>query len=52
MYTSLNIGAKCENVIEEVEDIDKKFFIGVQWHPENLNDDNSDKLFNYFIKNL
>lgn len=52
MDTSLNIGAKCENVIEEVEDIDKKFFIGVQWHPENLNDDNSDKLFNYFIKKL
>lgn len=50
--TGLNIGAECEHVIEEVEDVNKKFFIGVQWHPENLNDDNSDKLFNYFIKKL
>lgn len=52
LYTDLNVGAKCENIIEEVEDTSKRFFVGVQWHPENLDDDNSSKLFNYFIKKL
>ncbi len=52
IHTNLTIGAKFKNIIEEIEDKDKRFFIGVQWHPENLNDDNSDKLFNYFIKKL
>ena len=35
-----------------VEDKNKKFFVGVQWHPEDLDDENSDKLFNYFINKL
>lgn len=50
--TSLTIGATCESIIEEVEDKNKKFFIGVQWHPENLDDENTQKLFNYFINKL
>ena len=50
--TNLSIGATCEGIIEEVEDKNKKFFVGVQWHPEDLDDENSDKLFNYFINKL
>lgn len=50
--TGLSIGATCDGIIEEVEDKNKKFFVGVQWHPEDLDDENSDKLFNYFINKL
>ena len=51
--TSLNIGAKSlDNVIEEVEDAKKTFFIGVQWHPENLQDKYTNRLFDYFISVL
>ena len=40
------------DVIEMVEDNYKKFFVGVQWHPENLYmfDDNSRRLIDMFIK--
>jgi len=31
------------------EDANKKFFLGVEWHPESLNDENTKKLFEYFI---
>ena len=48
----LTVGAKCDNIIEEIEDKNKKFFIGVQWHPEDLEDENSDKIFNFFINKL
>lgn len=42
-----------DNVIEAIEDKNKKFFIGVQWHPESLkNDINSKLLINEFIKNI
>lgn len=41
-----------ETVIESVEDASKKFFIGVQWHPETLMDENSVLLFDYFFKLL
>ena len=38
-----------DNVIEEIEYIDDKHFvIGVQFHPEDM--DNITKLYNYFIK--
>ena len=47
----LVINAKCGDVIEGVEYPNKKFIIGVQWHPEYLMDDNSKKLLNEFIKN-
>lgn len=52
LNTGLSIGATCDGIIEEVEDKNKKFFVGVQWHPEDLDDENSDKLFNYFINKL
>lgn len=38
-----------DNIIEAVEDSNKKFFIGVQWHPENLNDEYANRLFDYFV---
>ena len=46
--TDLDIGAKA-NIIEEVEDKNKNFFVGVQWHPETLMDKNSILLFNNFF---
>jgi len=38
-----------DDIIEAVEDANKKFFLGVEWHPESLNDENTKKLFEYFI---
>lgn len=40
------------NVLEAVSSNDKKFFIGVQWHPESLDDINSFKLFKAFFQSL
>lgn len=37
------------NVIESIEDSSKKFFIGVQWHPESLMDKYSILLFDSFF---
>ena len=53
-YTSLDCVAYSEdNVLEAIEDKNKKFFIGVQWHPESILEDvYSNKLFDYFIKKL
>ena len=51
--TKLNItGISNDGYIEAIEDTSKKFFIGVQWHPESMiNYDNSqNNLFKYFIK--
>lgn len=48
--TTLQISSATDNIIESIEDKNKKFFIGVQWHPESLNNDDSKKLFDYFIK--
>ncbi len=51
--TDLNISSLAkmnESVIESVEDASKKFFIGVQWHPETLMDENSALLFDYFFQ--
>ena len=53
MSTDLFISATSDNnIIEAIESKDKKFFIGLQWHPENLyeKDLNSRKIFDYFIK--
>lgn len=49
--TDLN---KCaySDVLEAVSDDNKKFFIGLQWHPESLDDINSYKLFKAFKKAL
>ena len=38
--TNLKITSKSiEGYIESIEDSSKKFFIGVQWHPEDINQD-------------
>lgn len=48
--TKLKVSAVSDDlVIEAVEDDTKKFFLGLQWHPESLGDENSKKIFNYFI---
>ena len=41
------------NIIESIEDPNQKFFLGIQWHPENLYkiDSNSRKIFDYFKYN-
>lgn len=51
--TNFKINALSEdNIIEGIEAPNKKFFLGVQWHPENLNDNNSYLLFESFINAL
>lgn len=47
--TDLTMTAYFENVCEALEDEEKCFFVGVQWHPEYLNDENSEKLFRRFL---
>ena len=49
--TDLNISST-NDIIESIEDKNKKFFIGVQWHPESLMDENSILLFNSFFSSL
>ena len=39
-----------DNLVEAIEFKDKKFAIGVQWHPEDLDDEQTNKLFDEFIK--
>lgn len=53
-YTDLRCVAEAEgNTIEAIEDESKRFFIGVQWHPESICDDKySDKLFKAFVEAL
>lgn len=51
LNTNLNISTSDE-IIEAVEDKNKSFFIGVQWHPESLMDENSILLFNNFFYSL
>lgn len=51
--TDLEITGKSEDgIIEMVEDKKKKFFVGVEWHPENMYefDSNAKKLFDKFIE--
>lgn len=51
--TNLSVSAKAgDGVIEAVEDAKKRFFLGVEWHPESLNDKNSDLIFAAFMKSL
>ena len=38
-----------DGYIESIEMNDKKYIVGVQWHPEDMDDDNTDNLFNSFI---
>lgn len=45
------VGYSSEGIIEAIEHKNKRFAIGVQWHPENLmNTEHSKKLFEKFIE--
>ncbi len=53
ILTNLNISALSDdNIAEAVEDHNKRFLLGLEWHPENMYDKdlNSRKIFDYFIK--
>ena len=53
IQTDLDISAISEdNIVEAIEDKTKKFFLGVQWHPERMEGKESDLLFDYFISKL
>lgn len=53
LNTDLNISALSkDNIIEAVEDNTKKFFLGVQWHPERMEVEESYLIFDYFISAL
>ncbi|MBR3162050.1 MAG: gamma-glutamyl-gamma-aminobutyrate hydrolase family protein [Bacilli bacterium] len=41
-----------DNVIEAIELDNHKCFIGLEWHPEYLMDEDSIKIFNYFVENI
>ena len=48
--TNLNISAISDDgIIEAVEDSHHKFFLGIQWHPETIMDENSKLIFQNFI---
>ena len=49
--TDLKVSGQA-NIIEAIEDNAKDFFIGVQWHPETLMDENSILLFNNFFSSI
>ena len=51
--TKLEVSAiSNDGYIEAIEDSNKIFFIGVQWHPENMinYDEKQNNIFKYFIK--
>ena len=49
--TTLEISGHSEdNIIESIEYTNKKFFIGIEWHPESLENEESKLIFDYFIK--
>lgn len=51
--TNLDIvGISQDGYIEAIEDKSKKFFVGVQWHPETMikYDQKQNNIFKYFIK--
>lgn len=41
-----------DGIIEGVEYPNKKFIIGLQWHPESIIDENNKKIIDEFIKNM
>ncbi len=53
-YTDLTCVAKSnKGIMEAIEDKTKRFFLGVQWHPESMKkDENSKKIFDKFISSL
>lgn len=46
--TDLKVSA-INNVIEAIEDENKTFFIGVEWHPESIYDENNKLLFDFLF---
>ncbi len=51
--TTLKVNAMSDDeIIEGIEAPNKRFFLGVQYHPESINDNNSYRLFAYFISIL
>lgn len=44
------VGVSDDNIVEAIEIKNKTYQIGVQWHPEDLDDEISDKLFESFIR--
>lgn len=44
------VGVSSDNYIEAVEMKNKKYHIGIQWHPESIDDEISKKIFTSFIK--
>ena len=48
------VGISGDGVIEAIEAKEKKFYIGVQWHPENMlkYDKNQNNIFKYFINSI
>lgn len=51
--TNLVVSARAfDGVIEAVEDKKKKFFLGLEWHPESLVNKKSDLIFEAFIKSF
>lgn len=53
-YTELDCVAYSDDgILEAIEAKNKKFFMGIQWHPESLLDDiYSKRFFDYFIGSL
>lgn len=52
-FDNLIINARSiDGLIEGVELPNKKFIVGVQWHPEYFTDEPSTRLFDEFVKNL
>lgn len=51
--TDLFKGAYSEdNIIEEIEDKNKRCFIGLEWHPEDILNNDQKKIIEYFINSL
>lgn len=51
MGTDLQVCATTsDGIIEAIESKNHRFALGVQWHPENLDDDYSDRIFKAFIE--
>ena len=50
--TNLIVSAVNGDIIEAIEDTNKRFFLGIQWHPENMYDTDiyAKRIFDYFIK--
>jgi len=52
-YTDLTVSAYSKDgLIEAVEDMNHRFFVGVQWHPESIRDIHSNNLLKAFKNTL